>query len=298
VPDGGQSERAEFLPTGLPGVHLLRVRASLRPYSMHHTTYAFTRVLAGHGRWHYRRWQPDVGPRRTMLIEPGELHVTTKVHTPASFDALFVESNEVRRLLERNGLGPQLHFSAPDVGDPAVAATLGRVVRAIQRRQSVEVRELCLDEAILALAERSESRAKAALPRYFQPLLEALRAEIDARLDDHWSGDGGGGARVISVRRMAAERGLAPVALIRSFRAAFGTTPFHYAQMRKMGRALQLIQRGPRGGIHTLTDIATAAGFYDGAQFSRMFRAQLGVTPSTFASTAHRGWGPRPSQTT
>jgi transcriptional regulator GlxA family with amidase domain len=61
----------------------------------------------------------------------------------------------------------------------------------------------------------------------------------------------------------------------------------------KVGRAVELIRRGPRPGLCSLTDVAAAVGFYDGAQFSRMFRAQLGLPPSAFAATVDRRWGRR-----
>jgi AraC-like DNA-binding protein len=261
---------------------------------MHHTTFVFTSVLGGHGRWRYRHWCPEVGPHRVMLIEPGETHVTTNVATPASFDALFVDPRVVADVLERNGLRSELHFRAPDIEDRLIFSRLCELQRAFEQRDvPPEVRQAAFEETIVSLAERVGHGRPAFRVGRQDALIEGAREEIHNRLEAQWASDGSSSVKAVSVKEMAERRGLGSVSFIRAFRAAFGTTPFHYAQILKIGRSLELIRNGPRDGGTSITDVAAAAGFYDACQFSRIFRHQVGLSPREYAFAVRCGWSHR-----
>jgi AraC-like DNA-binding protein len=64
----------------------------------------------------------------------------------------------------------------------------------------------------------------------------------------------------------------------RSFRAAFGETPHHYLQRRRIERAMALL----RDPASTVTDVGLRVGFDSLGAFSRAFRAIVGVAPSQY----------------
>jgi AraC-like DNA-binding protein len=64
----------------------------------------------------------------------------------------------------------------------------------------------------------------------------------------------------------------------RAFRAAFGETPHHYLQRRRIERAMSLL-RDPGSSV---TDVGLRVGFDSLGAFSRAFRAVVGVAPSQY----------------
>jgi len=55
-----------------------------------------------------------------MLVEPGEIHLNTKMPPPVTFDAIMIDPSLVMRLAEEAGLNPRLHFRHAATNDPAL----------------------------------------------------------------------------------------------------------------------------------------------------------------------------------
>lgn len=70
----------------------------------------------------------------------------------------------------------------------------------------------------------------------------------------------------------------------RSFRAAFGETPHHYLQRRRVERSMFLLRETDR----SITDICFEVGFMSLGTFSRTFADIVGEPPSDY----RRGHGP------
>ncbi|MFG1606892.1 helix-turn-helix transcriptional regulator [Actinoplanes sp. NPDC049265] len=64
----------------------------------------------------------------------------------------------------------------------------------------------------------------------------------------------------------------------RAFRTAFGETPHHYLQRRRIERAMSLL-RDPASSV---TEVGLRVGFDSLGAFSRVFRAVVGVAPSQY----------------
>ena len=79
---------------------------------------------------------------------------------------------------------------------------------------------------------------------------------------------------------------------IRTFRAAFGETPNHYLQRRRVERAMFLLRSGDR----SVTDVCMAVGFSSLGSFSSRFSALVGCSPSAYrARYARHGPPPIPA---
>lgn len=83
-----------------------------------------------------------------------------------------------------------------------------------------------------------------------------------------------------SIGEVAAECGVHPVHLARTFRRFFGCSPGAYLRRTRVERAASLLRK-PR---LSLADIALRCGFADQSHMTHAFRAILGVTPSTLRS--------------
>ncbi|MFI8343145.1 helix-turn-helix domain-containing protein [Streptomyces sp. NPDC085639] len=69
----------------------------------------------------------------------------------------------------------------------------------------------------------------------------------------------------------------------RSFRAAFGETPYSYLMTRRVERAKALLRRGDM----SVTDVCFAVGCTSLGSFSSRFTALVGETPSAYRARSH-----------
>ncbi|ARE75439.1 MULTISPECIES: helix-turn-helix domain-containing protein [unclassified Streptomyces] len=69
----------------------------------------------------------------------------------------------------------------------------------------------------------------------------------------------------------------------RSFRAAFGETPYSYLMTRRVERAKALLRRGDM----SVTDVCFAVGCTSLGSFSSRFTELVGETPSAYRARSH-----------
>ena len=68
-----------------------------------------------------------------------------------------------------------------------------------------------------------------------------------------------------------------PVALARAFRRTHGCSITAFRRRVRVRRAAELLVAGA-----SLVDVALESGFADQSHFCRIFRTEMGVTPSAF----------------
>jgi AraC family transcriptional regulator len=84
------------------------------------------------------------------------------------------------------------------------------------------------------------------------------------------------------LEEMAHAACLSPNHLLRTFRAAFGTSPHQYLVARRMDRAKSLLIRTEL----PITELAATVGYQSLGTFSREFARHVGVAPSAYRRTA------------
>jgi AraC-like DNA-binding protein len=278
----GHAERAERIefwrPSGLPGVRGLSVDHSWHRWSLFHESWALTFVRGGHGAWRYRRRGRAIEPRSLMLIEPGNVHVTTTVNEPAAFDTLFIDPMMVAGVAERCGL-PRgaTHFSTTDNHDADVVGCFGHLIDTLRdpHADGLEQSE-ALEDALYTLFGRTGESAP--------PLMIAPRATVlRARDLIHDLFADGGDEDAQSTTAFARAVGLTPIQLIRGFNQVFGMPPHQYLVRLRVARALSQIAQGPTDDLRSLADVALDAGFFDLPHMNRVFGRILRTAPSAFA---------------
>ena len=137
-------------------------------------------------------------------------------------------------------------------------------------RQEAEALATALLALVTPAAARSEEAQHPAVKRMCR-LLDANAADAE-----------------IGVGQLARQSGLSVRQLRHRFTETLGINPSSYRRWRRLRGAILAIERGA-----TLTEAALAAGFADGAHFSRVFQAQFGMAPSQAFSSVHFV-GPRP----
>jgi transcriptional regulator GlxA family with amidase domain len=77
----------------------------------------------------------------------------------------------------------------------------------------------------------------------------------------------------------------------RSFRAAYGETPYSYLMTRRIERAMTLLRRGDM----SVTDVCFEVGCSSLGTFSTRFTELVGETPSTYRARDHSWMEPLPA---
>jgi AraC family transcriptional regulator len=86
----------------------------------------------------------------------------------------------------------------------------------------------------------------------------------------------------LSIADIAANVGVHPIHLARSFRRFFQSTPGDFARARRLEMATHLLTRT----VRPLAEVASACGFADQSHFSRIFARHLGLPPGEYRSLA------------
>ncbi|MBD3930345.1 helix-turn-helix transcriptional regulator [Streptomyces chumphonensis] len=90
-------------------------------------------------------------------------------------------------------------------------------------------------------------------------------------------------AEPLDVPALARVALMSPGHFSRSFRAAFGETPYGYLMTRRIERAKALLRRGDL----SVTDVCVAVGCTSLGSFSSRFTELVGETPSAYRARDH-----------
>jgi transcriptional regulator GlxA family with amidase domain len=90
-------------------------------------------------------------------------------------------------------------------------------------------------------------------------------------------------ARPLDVPELAREALMSPGHFSRSFRSAFGETPYGYLMTRRIERAKALLRRGDL----SVTDVCMAVGCSSLGSFSSRFTELVGEKPSAYRAGDH-----------
>ncbi|MBY8884368.1 helix-turn-helix transcriptional regulator [Streptomyces sp. PTM05] len=98
-------------------------------------------------------------------------------------------------------------------------------------------------------------------------------------------------ARPLDVPALARVALMSPGHFSRSFRAAFGETPYSYLMTRRVERAKALLRRGDL----SVTEVCFAVGCTSLGSFSTRFSELVGVSPSAYRARGHEAAAAIPS---
>ncbi|KAB8163895.1 helix-turn-helix domain-containing protein [Streptomyces sp. 3MP-14] len=90
-------------------------------------------------------------------------------------------------------------------------------------------------------------------------------------------------ARPLDVPALARIALMSPGHFSRSFRAAYGETPYNYLMTRRVERAKALLRRGDL----SVTEVCFAVGCTSLGSFSSRFTELVGVSPSAYRARRH-----------
>jgi AraC-like DNA-binding protein len=97
--------------------------------------------------------------------------------------------------------------------------------------------------------------------------------------------------RPLNVDSLAQDVHMSSGHLSRSFRAAYGESPYSYLMTRRIERAMALFRRGDL----SVTDVCFTVGFSSLGTFSTRFTELVGMSPSAYRRGAQESDGELPS---
>jgi AraC-like DNA-binding protein len=92
-------------------------------------------------------------------------------------------------------------------------------------------------------------------------------------------------ARPLDVDALARDAAMSPGHFSRSFKAAYGESPYGYLMTRRIERAMALLRRGDV----SVTEVCFEVGCSSLGSFSSSFTKLVGLTPSAYREQAEHG---------
>ncbi|WP_404382787.1 helix-turn-helix transcriptional regulator [Knoellia locipacati] len=111
-------------------------------------------------------------------------------------------------------------------------------------------------------------------------LLRRVRDRMDREFD-----------QPLNVEALARDVHMSSGHLSRSFRAAYGESPYSYLMTRRIERAMALLRRGDLN----VTEVCFTVGFSSLGTFSTRFTELVGMSPSVYRQRAEQSEGELPS---
>jgi chromate reductase, NAD(P)H dehydrogenase (quinone) len=110
------------------------------------------------------------------------------------------------------------------------------------------------------------------IAKQISPLPHAISQRVTEYMEEHLQDN-------LSLDELARETSYSRAHFLRMFRATTGKTPHQYLTQRRIERAKSMLLKAEK---ISLTDIAAWCGFSSQSHMTRVFREQVGVTPSEF----------------
>jgi AraC-like DNA-binding protein len=263
-------------PEGVPEVEVFAVENSGRLWRAYHETYAVCTCLPSVPRaaaeWRYRRRTYATRPGGLMLMEPGEVHVTTKVHGVGTFRVLLIRPEYVKSIAAEMDLSGAPHLGLATTEDAWLYSASVRLHAAL-RDSSVTAleRQVRLAECLRGLLQRS---AQGGLRRQAPPSARsAARRAVDYLRAFH--------AERVTLGDLSRAVGLSKFHLARCFAREVGVAPHEYLLLVRIERVRELLAEGVAPAI-----AAAIAGFADQSHLTRVFKQRLGTTPGWYRTSA------------
>jgi AraC-like DNA-binding protein len=258
----------------LPGIEVMRATWVSHVFARHmHEAYTIGVNDAGKGVFDCRGEPRVTAPDSLNLINPGDVHTGRAAGAEGwTYRNLCVDVEVMRVLVGHLGGNRSLpHFPNPLVHDGDLARSFRRLVSAIEQPSSRLEREslllstlgyLLTRHAVGAPAEADGGRERQAVER--------ARAYLEAHYADE-----------VSVAKLAAEVGVSPFHLIRTFQRTVGLSPHRYQTALRV----QAAHAALRSEL-PIAQIAVETGFYDQSHLTRCFKRALGAAPGQYRASA------------
>ena len=244
------------------------------PFSPHrHDTYTFCVTVSGVQSFDYRGTTRHSQARGVIVLHPDEVHDgRAGSDTPFRYRALNVSPARIQSII---GCAPLPYLPGGTSTDPRLHHAVENLLLDFERPLETFEYEDGLFLLATTLAEVC-GRRYTPTPRFDDRAALRAREYIDANVTG-----------AVTMASLEAATGRDRWQLSRDFRAAFGTSPYRYALLRRLDRAKTRLEQGMPGA-----DVAAETGFADQSHLIRHFRRAFGLSPSQWCRFVQSGHQP------
>ncbi|HEX9620849.1 MAG TPA: AraC family transcriptional regulator [Polyangiaceae bacterium] len=260
----------------LPGVEVMSVRGSDRHWREAHDTFTCGLIRRGQpgvaAEWRTRGRSVTSGPGSIMAIEPGEVHVTERVHlrrSKADFDVVRIAPEHIADAVRRLDMTQPFHFKTPTLDDPVVYSAFEAFVVEVAEGASPLVLEATLCNAIGVVVTRAGEASGGAHAR-LDPVRDYRLRRVRDRLREE-------DAARIALDELAELAGVSKWQLCRLFLRTFGVSAGEYRNTLRLGKAVRRLTSGD-----PIQRIAIEHGYTEAPYFNRVFKKHYGVSPGVW----------------
>ena len=243
------------------------------PFEEQHAQTSIAIVLGGTFQYRSTTGHEMMTPGCLLLGNAGDSFTCGHEHGAGDRCVAFSYEAEFFETWLEPGGGSRPRFGVPRLPPMrALAPLVAKASMSLSGADSLEWEELSVQVAVEAIrmargAEASPSgRAPSSLARVTR-VVRLIENEGDVPQD---------------VRSLARVARLSPYHFLRTFEELTGTTPHQYLLRLRLRRAAVRLRSEPM----RISDIALDCGFGDISNFNRTFRAEFGVNPRAYRSTA------------
>ena len=194
-----------------------------------------------------------------VFFKLGDLKHSNRVGAAGSRSLIIEIRSDHRHALDHEITLPDRSFLNGELSVLNLATSLEREFGSTDEASAMALEGLTL-ELLAAILRASLRTVSSRPPGWMYRLMDLLH--------DSWS-------QKISLREVAAEIGVHPVHVARTFRRHQGCSLGEYVRRLRIDYAARELRETDRKP----SEIALAAGFYDQAHFSRAFRRRVGLSP-------------------
>jgi AraC-like DNA-binding protein len=258
----------------LPGVEILRADNTHHKFRWFHQTYSISipldfTVSSCSYQFTYRGKSHTGQIGQTMMLEPGEIHNTTKMAGPASFRVAIISPDVMEKFAKEMGMsGGRPHLKKTMADEPELFYAFKGLHKSLETTCTALERQsrfiYCCFRLLDVAAEKT--------PAYFNKEKEAsaVRRAVDY-LKANW-------AENISLTDLAKASRLSRFHLLRVFAREMGVPPHSYQLQLRIAKIRDFLRLGVSG-----TEAAAHAGFADQSHMNRHFKKIVGVTPTEYS---------------
>lgn len=214
-------------------------------------------------------WQTEVLPvkKGDMVVLPANYLHSAGSGTKVYYDCMIID----RELALASGLDTSDFLFPAIIRDEKLDALFAEAKKAVQCAADDPFRVAQVHGAVLTLlaylCRTYGEKKKAPLPRSLEGIQKAIRY-----LRQHV-------AETITVEKLAEVAGFSKYHFLRAFKKATSYTAVTYLNALRVERAAKLLRTGQK----SVGEVALACGFNNFSYFSKIFRARMGVSPSSYA---------------
>jgi AraC family transcriptional regulator len=249
-----------------------------RPFEERHTHYSIAIVVAGTFQYRSRLGRELMSPGSLLLGNAGQCYECGHEHGDGDRCVSFWYAPEY---FERLAAGAGARASGLDFKTPRLpplrllSPLVARAGAGAAGRADVPWEELGVSLAVRAVTLGALGAGTSADPDAVPPNATARVTRTIRAIERHPDAP-------LTLASLARQAGLSPYHFLRTFNRLTGVTPHQYILRARLRHAATRLAAGPG----KVLDIALDCGFGDVSNFNRAFRAEFGVSPRAYRSTA------------